>query len=128
MGERACSQRFVDNLTHKVTILVAQSHSVHVYFSNSLLFLTLEWLQPTSEDDSMAGKPGAFCKLCKTHIRALHRDLLVHKNSFKHKTKEQSLNRSKQSDMNTFGKFVKFEYAYFVFFQSSSRNFTSAAF
>lgn len=60
----------------------------------------------------MAGKPGAYCKLCKTHIRAHHSDLLVHKNSAKHKTKEQSLNRSKQSDIHTFGEFINFAFLF----------------
>lgn len=45
------------------------------------------------------GKSEAYCKLCKCHLRAHHSDLVAHKNSDKHRGKEQALNRRAQSSI-----------------------------
>ncbi|XP_036149417.1 uncharacterized protein LOC118647840 isoform X2 [Monomorium pharaonis] len=56
----------------------------------------MDWLEETCQDDVLNGKPEAYCKLCKCHLRAHHSDFITHQKSNKHREKEKALDRRVQ--------------------------------
>ncbi|XP_036138318.1 uncharacterized protein LOC118644270 [Monomorium pharaonis] len=61
------------------------------------------WLEETCQDDVLNGKPEAYCKLCKCHLRAHHSDFITHQKSNKHCEKEKALDRRVQFSLPQHG-------------------------
>lgn len=61
------------------------------------------WLAPTSEDDVILGKPEAYCKYCRCHLRAHFSDIISHSKTNKHKS-AASAKKPSQKKMNDYGK------------------------
>jgi len=54
----------------------------------------------------MKGHGEAYCKVCKSCLRAQHSDLVVHSKTKKHQEKMKSLSRSQQADVRSFGRYM----------------------
>ncbi|KAK7794008.1 hypothetical protein R5R35_001971 [Gryllus longicercus] len=61
------------------------------------------WIQPSTEEAVNAGKGEAYCKLCATNLRAHKSDLLDHRRTKKHTTRENSLATTSRGRLDSFG-------------------------
>lgn len=68
---------------------------------NNIITIILGWLQRAS--DLYADKGEAFCKLCKTALRAHKTDLIKHAKTKMHSQRADSLNLKKQPILSSFG-------------------------
>ena len=62
----------------------------------------------------MKGHGEAYCKVCKSCLRAQHCDLVVHSKTKKHQEKMKSLNRSQQADVRSFGRYMALFLFYYI--------------
>ena len=65
------------------------------------MFLVAGWLEKTAETLISQGKPEAYCRYCKCHVRAQRHDLADHAKSAKHKQAASAFPSNRGSNQST---------------------------